>query len=84
VQGQLGLAILLETCFLQHWFNLSDPGVEEAFHDSRTFRRWASLDERTQLFRSVLQLQKGPTGFPMRARICPCMDNSQRRSSARA
>jgi IS5 family transposase len=39
VQGQLGLAILLETCFLQHWFNLSDPGVEEAFHDSRTFRR---------------------------------------------
>jgi len=58
VQGQLGLAILLETCFLQHWFNLSDPGVEEAFHDSRTFRRWASLDERTQLFRSVLQLQK--------------------------
>ena len=28
----VGLAIMLRTYFLQQWFNLSDPGVEEACH----------------------------------------------------
>jgi len=26
----VGLSILLRTYFLQHWFNLSDPGAEDA------------------------------------------------------
>ena len=28
----VGLAITLRTYFLQQWFNLSDPGIEEAFY----------------------------------------------------
>jgi hypothetical protein len=30
----VGLAIMLRTYFLQQWFGLSDPGMEEAFYDS--------------------------------------------------
>src|ERR1039458_6776672 len=29
----VGLAIMLRTYFLQQWFNLSDPGVEEALYN---------------------------------------------------
>jgi len=30
--------------FLQHWFNLSDPAVEEALYDSRAMRRFVGID----------------------------------------
>jgi IS5 family transposase len=29
---------------MQQWFNLSDPGVEEAFYESATLRRFAGVD----------------------------------------
>jgi IS5 family transposase len=40
----VGLAIMLRTYFLQQWFNLSDPGIEEAFYDSAPLRRFAGVD----------------------------------------
>src|SRR5271163_5254308 len=40
----VGLSIMLRTYFLQQWFNLSDPGVEEAFYESATLRRFAGVD----------------------------------------
>ena len=40
----VGLVILLRTYFMQQWFNLSDPGVEEAFYESATLRRFAGVD----------------------------------------
>ena len=40
----VGLAIMLRTYFMQQWFNLSDPGVEEAFYESPTLRRFAGVD----------------------------------------
>jgi hypothetical protein len=40
----IGLAIMLRTYFLQQWFNLSDPGMEEAFYDSPALRRFAGVD----------------------------------------
>src|ERR1700730_17927400 len=40
----VGLALLLRTYFMQQWFNLSDPGVEEAFYESATLRRFAGVD----------------------------------------
>ncbi|WP_041597709.1 IS5 family transposase [Granulicella tundricola] len=40
----VGLGIMLRTYFMQQWFNLSDPGVEEAFHESFTLRRFAGVD----------------------------------------
>jgi hypothetical protein len=30
----VGLAIMLRIYFLQHWFNLSDPGAEDALYES--------------------------------------------------
>src|SRR5450759_4535417 len=30
--------------FLQHWFNLSDPAVEEALYDSRAMREFVGID----------------------------------------
>jgi IS5 family transposase len=40
----VGLAIMLRTYFLQHWFNLSDPGMEEAFYESPVLRRFSGVD----------------------------------------
>ena len=40
----VGLSIMLRTYFLQQWFNLSDPGVEEALYDSASLRRFVGVD----------------------------------------
>src|SRR5580658_10114387 len=40
----VGLRIMLRTYFLQQWFNLSDPGVEESLYDSASLRRFAGVD----------------------------------------
>ena len=40
----VGLAIMLRTYFLQQWFGLSDPGMEEAFYDSVVLQRFAGVD----------------------------------------
>jgi IS5 family transposase len=40
----VGLAIMLRTYFVQQWFNLSDPGVEEALYESPALRRFVGVD----------------------------------------
>lgn len=40
----IGLERILRIHFLQHWFNLSDPAVEEALYDSRAMRRFVGID----------------------------------------
>jgi IS5 family transposase len=40
----IGVERMLRIHFLQHWFSLSDPGVEEALYDSRAMRRFAGID----------------------------------------
>ena len=35
---------MLRVYFLQQWFDLSDPGVEEALYDSATMRAFAGID----------------------------------------
>ena len=35
---------MLRIHFLQHWFNLSDPAVEESLYDSRAMRRFVGID----------------------------------------
>ena len=32
--------MMLRISFVQQWFNLSDPGVEEALYDSLSMRRF--------------------------------------------
>jgi IS5 family transposase len=38
------LEMMLRIHFLQHWFNLSDPAMEEALYDSRAMRAFAGID----------------------------------------
>ena len=40
----IGLERTLRVYFLQLWFNLSDPGVEEALYESLSMRRFADID----------------------------------------
>lgn len=40
----VALERMLRIYFLQQWFNLSDPAVEEALYDSETMRRFAGID----------------------------------------
>ena len=40
----VGLSIMLRVYFLQQWFNLSDPGAEEALYESLVLRRFAGVD----------------------------------------
>ena len=40
----IGLERMLRIYFLQHWFNLSAPAVEEALYDSQSMRRFVGID----------------------------------------
>jgi len=40
----IGVERMLRIHFLQHWFNLSDPAVEEALYDSRAMRKFVGID----------------------------------------
>lgn len=40
----VGLERILRIYFLQHWFNLSDPAVEESLYDSRAMRAFVGID----------------------------------------
>jgi IS5 family transposase len=42
----IGIERMLRLYFLQHWFNLSDPAVEEALYDSQATRRFVGIDPR--------------------------------------
>ena len=40
----VGVERMLRIYFLQHWFNLSDPAVEEALYDSAVMRGFVGID----------------------------------------
>ncbi len=40
----VGFSIMLRTYFVQQWFNLSDPGVEELLYESPAVRRFVGVD----------------------------------------
>lgn len=40
----IGIERMLRIHFLQHWFNLSDPAIEEALYDSRAMRNFVGID----------------------------------------
>ncbi len=40
----VGLEIMLRVYFVQQWFSLSDPGVEEALYESPVLQRFVGVD----------------------------------------
>ena len=69
----VGLERMLRIHFLQHWFNLSDPRVEEALYDSRAMRQFVGIDlgreplpDETTIckFRHLLEERPGRSHLP--------------------
>lgn len=72
----VGLAIMLRVYFLQQWFNLSDPGVEEALYESPVLRRFSGVDlgrasapDETTICRFRHLLEKHELGGAMLERV---------------
>ena len=40
----IDLELMIRIHCLQHWFNLSDPSMEESLHDSVSMRQFAGID----------------------------------------
>jgi len=74
----VGLERMLRIYFLQQWFNLSDPGAEEALYDSLAMRQFVGIDlggepvpDETTLCKLRHLLERHDLGggdVPMRAR----------------
>jgi IS5 family transposase len=70
--------MLLRIHFMQQWFNLSDPAMEEALHDMPLFREFVGLswdsatpDESTILrFRHLLETHKLAEQILKTSRTC--------------
>jgi len=67
---------MLRIHFLQQWFNLSDPAMEEALHDMAVFRDFAGLDltadnmpDETTILRFRRLLEKHDIGAQILARV---------------
>lgn len=43
VEGQLVLNVCYASIFFQNWFELSDPGTEEALYDSCAMRKFVGI-----------------------------------------
>ena len=72
----VGLSIMLRIYFLQQWFNLSDPGVEEALYESPVLRRFTGVDlgraaapDETTICRFRHLLEKHELGGAMLERV---------------
>ena len=72
----IGLERMLRIHFLQHWFNLSDPAVEEAVYDSRAMRDLVGIDlgrepspDETTICKFRHPLEAHGLGEPMLERI---------------
>jgi hypothetical protein len=55
------LEVMLRIHFMQQWFNLSDPAMEEALHDMALFRDFAGLagwDERVPDESTILRFRR--------------------------
>jgi len=75
----VGVERMLRIDFLQHGFNVSDPGAEEALYDSRAMRHFVGIDlgnepvpDETTIgkFRHRMERHRG-SAFPPRQRLSP-------------
>src|SRR5664280_2138849 len=62
----VGIERMLRIYFLQQWFNLSDPAVEEALYDSPLMRDTALPPRKWRRPRSLPRLQREDRGSQVR------------------
>src|ERR1035438_1131606 len=75
-QPPVGLSILLRTYFVQQWFNLSDPGAEEALYESSVLRSFVGVDlgvapapDETEIHHFRQQLEEQDLGGEILVRV---------------
>jgi IS5 family transposase len=78
----VGLMILLRVYFVQQWFNLSDPGAEEALYESPALRRFVGIDlgsapapDETTICKFRHLLEKHEVGAAMLRRVNEHLEN---------
>jgi hypothetical protein len=54
-RSPIGVERMLRIYFLQQWFNLSEPGVEEALYDSLAVERFVGIDLGRVRFTQIYQ-----------------------------
>lgn len=69
------LLTMLRIHFMQQWFTLSDPGMQEAFFDTPLYPEFAQLEE-------FARLPDESTAQPATAKIASTVGRSQRRAEA--
>jgi len=72
----MGIATMLRVHFLQQWFGLSDPAMEEALHDVPLYREFAGLEgpmrrlpDESTILRFRYLLEKHELAAPMLATV---------------
>jgi transposase, IS5 family len=64
----VGVERMLWICFLQQWFNLSDPAVEKALYDSAVMRQFVAIDLGHESVPDETTVCKFPSVCPARGR----------------
>lgn len=82
----VGAERMLRIYFLQQWFNLSDPGVEEALYDSAGMRQFVGIDlgrepvpDETTVCRFRHLLEQHPLGEQLFERVSEHLQANPRR-----
>jgi IS5 family transposase len=81
----IGVERMLRIYFLQQWFNLSDPAVEEALYDSQAMRRFVGIDlgrepvpdETVCRFRHLLETHDLGPAAVRRGTAAPCSQGAE-------
>src|SRR3954470_6299257 len=81
----IGVERMLRLHFLQHWFNLSDPAVEEALYESVSMRRFVGIDLGREPVPDETTILNSPSGRAIRsAPISRCRRGRSTKNQAKA
>ena len=75
---------MLRIHFVQQWFNLSDPAMEEALYDTPMFREFAGLDVGEDNLPDESTILRFSPSAGNTSRACSCCPPSTPRSQPRA
>jgi IS5 family transposase len=75
---------MLRIHFMQHWFNLSDPAMEDSLYDSESMRRFARIEladdavpDETTILRFRHLLEKNALSQQIFAKVSALLDNKR-------
>jgi IS5 family transposase len=78
------LLMMLRIYFLQQWYNLSDPGVEEAIYDRLSFQKFLGIDLLSEEVPDETTIYNGPRKLDKKRRVikrCQSHENNPGKTS---